>query len=113
MGYDGKGQAVIESEAGADDAFERLAGSGELVLERFVPFEKELSVICARDARWKHPAIPVRRERPRKRDTGPDDSPSPREPGRRTRRRRNWPRVLPRTSDVVGLIAGRDVPDGR
>ena len=50
MGYDGKGQAVIESEAGADDAFERLAGSGELVLERFVPFEKELSVICARDA---------------------------------------------------------------
>ena len=50
MGYDGKGQAVIESEAGADDAFERLAGAGELILERFVPFEKELSVICARDA---------------------------------------------------------------
>ena len=51
MGYDGKGQAVIESAAGADDAFERLSGSGELVLEQFVPFEKELSVICARDAR--------------------------------------------------------------
>ena len=50
MGYDGKGQAVIESEAGADNAFERFAGSGELVLERFVPFENELSVICARDA---------------------------------------------------------------
>ena len=51
MGYDGKGQAVIESAAGADDAFERLSGSGELILEQFVPFEKELSVICARDAR--------------------------------------------------------------
>ncbi len=50
MGYDGKGQAVIGSVAGADDAYERLAGAGELILERFVPFEKELSVICARDA---------------------------------------------------------------
>ena len=51
MGYDGKGQAVIESAAGADHAFEGLMGSGELILEQFVPFEKELSVICARDAR--------------------------------------------------------------
>ena len=51
MGYDGKGQAVIESAACADHAFEGLMGSGELILERFVPFEKELSVICARDAR--------------------------------------------------------------
>ena len=61
MGYDGKGQAVIESEAGADDAFERLAGSGELILEQFVPFEKELSVICARDAA----ETPVRSPAPR------------------------------------------------
>ena len=57
MGYDGKGQAVIESEAGADDAFERLAGAGELILEQFVPFEKELSVICARDAARKHTPV--------------------------------------------------------
>ena len=51
MGYDGKGQAVIRSANGANEAFEGLAGAGELVLEQFVPFEKELSVICARDSR--------------------------------------------------------------
>ena len=105
MGYDGKGQAVIESEAGADDAFERLAGSGELVLERFVPFEKELSVICARDATRKHPAIPVRRECPRKRDTGPDDSPSPGEPGRRRKAAAELAAGIASHLDVVGLIA--------
>ena len=50
MGYDGKGQAVIKSANGADAAYADLAGAGDLVLEQFVPFEKELSVVCARDA---------------------------------------------------------------
>lgn len=50
MGYDGKGQAVIESADGAEEAFDGLAGRGELVLEQFISFEKELSVVCARDA---------------------------------------------------------------
>lgn len=50
MGYDGKGQAVIELAESADDAYAGLSGAGELVLEQFVPFEKELSVVCARDA---------------------------------------------------------------
>ena len=50
MGYDGKGQAVIESAESADDAYAGLSGAGEFVLEQFVPFEKELSVVCARDA---------------------------------------------------------------
>ena len=50
MGYDGKGQAVIEPSDDADDAYAGLAGAAELVLEQFVPFEKELSVVCARDA---------------------------------------------------------------
>ena len=50
MGYDGKGQTVIKSADGTDAAYSSLAGAGELVLEQFVPFEKELSVVCARDA---------------------------------------------------------------
>ncbi len=58
MGYDGKGQAVIKSAAGADDAFDGLTGSGELILEQLVPFEKELSVICARDARGNTRSFP-------------------------------------------------------
>ena len=58
MGYDGKGQAVAHSAAEALAAFHDLAGRsraatggepGLLIYERFVPFVKELSVICARD----------------------------------------------------------------
>ncbi|MEX0761434.1 MAG: 5-(carboxyamino)imidazole ribonucleotide synthase [Dehalococcoidia bacterium] len=50
MGYDGKGQAVIRSEDEAEQAFQALGGGrSQLVLERFVPFKMEVSVICARD----------------------------------------------------------------
>ena len=58
MGYDGKGQSVLGSAGDADAAFAHLAGSGGLILEQFVPFEKELSVICARDARGETRAFP-------------------------------------------------------
>ena len=58
MGYDGKGQSVLRSAGDADVAFAHLAGSGGLVLEQFVPFEKELSVICARDVRGETRAFP-------------------------------------------------------
>lgn len=48
-GYDGKGQVVIKETDGGD-AFRELEGrSPALILERFVPFKLELSVICARD----------------------------------------------------------------
>jgi 5-(carboxyamino)imidazole ribonucleotide synthase len=48
-GYDGKGQWVIREEAEIDEAFETLNRAGtELVLEQFIRFEKELSVIAAR-----------------------------------------------------------------
>jgi 5-(carboxyamino)imidazole ribonucleotide synthase len=47
FGYDGKGQAVLRSEADARAAFERL-GEAPLILEGFVPFERELSIIAVR-----------------------------------------------------------------
>ncbi len=48
-GYDGKGQRVIRSEAEAEEAYDALSRAGtELVLEKFVDFAKELSVIAAR-----------------------------------------------------------------
>lgn len=48
-GYDGKGQWVIRSEAEIPEAFDTLNRSGaELVVEKFVRFDKELSVIAAR-----------------------------------------------------------------
>ncbi|MFN8025306.1 MAG: 5-(carboxyamino)imidazole ribonucleotide synthase [Acidimicrobiia bacterium] len=48
-GYDGKGQAVLREPADLDAAWESLQGQA-LILEGFVPFERELSVIAVRDA---------------------------------------------------------------
>ena len=47
FGYDGKGQALLRSEYDAKTAFERL-GEVPLILEGFVPFERELSIIAVR-----------------------------------------------------------------
>jgi len=47
FGYDGKGQAKIKSRGDIEPAFANLKGE-EAVLEAFVEFEKEVSVVCAR-----------------------------------------------------------------
>jgi 5-(carboxyamino)imidazole ribonucleotide synthase len=47
FGYDGKGQAVLRSVADAQAAFERLGGA-PLILEGFVKFQRELSIIAVR-----------------------------------------------------------------
>jgi 5-(carboxyamino)imidazole ribonucleotide synthase len=47
FGYDGKGQVKIKTAEDAAAAFSGLAGR-ESVLEAFVDFEKEVSVVCAR-----------------------------------------------------------------
>ena len=48
MGYDGKGQAMLEAGADADAAWRALGGR-EAVLEGLISFERELSVIVARN----------------------------------------------------------------
>jgi len=47
FGYDGKGQARLESEADIDAAWARV-GRQESVLEAFVDFDREVSVVAAR-----------------------------------------------------------------
>ena len=47
-GYDGKGQAVLRTPADVDMAWQQLGGE-PLILEQFVAFERELSVIAVRD----------------------------------------------------------------
>jgi len=47
FGYDGKGQARLEASHDIETAFAQLNGS-EAILEAFVDFEKEISVVCAR-----------------------------------------------------------------
>lgn len=49
LGYDGKGQAIVSSEGDARRACERFGGA-PLLLERFIDFAFEASVIAARGA---------------------------------------------------------------
>ena len=49
FGYDGKGQAKLKSAADIESAFANL-NYQEAILEAFVEFDKEVSVVCARDA---------------------------------------------------------------
>jgi 5-(carboxyamino)imidazole ribonucleotide synthase len=47
LGYDGKGQLILREPADAATAWARL-GHAPLILEGFVPFERELSILAAR-----------------------------------------------------------------
>ncbi|MEM9532339.1 MAG: 5-(carboxyamino)imidazole ribonucleotide synthase [Pseudomonadota bacterium] len=49
MGYDGKGQAVLEDLSQASEIFQVLGG-GDLIVEAKVPFKRELSIIACRSA---------------------------------------------------------------
>jgi 5-(carboxyamino)imidazole ribonucleotide synthase len=59
-GYDGHGQRRIERPEEADDAFAALAAlEGELILEAWVPFRLEISVITARTPDGEVATFPV------------------------------------------------------
>ncbi|MFC5452214.1 5-(carboxyamino)imidazole ribonucleotide synthase [Paenibacillus aestuarii] len=59
-GYDGKGQWVIRSLDEVTEAYETLSrAKTELVLEQFIHFDKELSVIAARSPRGEVKAFPA------------------------------------------------------
>ncbi len=49
-GYDGKGQFVIREQAQIREAYNQLRKSGELVLEKWLKFDKEVSVIVSRNS---------------------------------------------------------------
>jgi 5-(carboxyamino)imidazole ribonucleotide synthase len=57
-GYDGKGQVVIKSEADLPAALELIANH-ECILEDWIPFEKEVSVIVVRSAAGETKTFPV------------------------------------------------------
>lgn len=60
-GYDGKGQAVIRDPSEADAAFDAVGGGegAELILEEWVRFTMEISVVAARTPRGEIACFPV------------------------------------------------------
>lgn len=63
LGYDGKGQAVLRTAEDLDKAWLRLAGGldqpASLILEAFVPFERELSCLAVRGKQGELAFYPV------------------------------------------------------
>jgi 5-(carboxyamino)imidazole ribonucleotide synthase len=57
LGYDGKGQLLLGPGSSAAEAFERLGGP-PLILEAFVDFALELSVVTARDLDGRQASYP-------------------------------------------------------
>jgi 5-(carboxyamino)imidazole ribonucleotide synthase len=57
-GYDGKGQVVIRAADEADAAYAALAPA-ELILEAWVPFRLEVSVVCARSEKGELATFPL------------------------------------------------------
>lgn len=59
-GYDGKGNAVIKTEADLENAYQTLgAGKLPLMVEEFVPFEKEVSILVCRSTNEEIKVFPV------------------------------------------------------
>ncbi len=60
-GYDGKGQRVVREDEAALSAFTALGGSptAPVIYERFVDFEMEVSVVCARSLSGEMRTFPV------------------------------------------------------
>ena len=57
-GYDGKGQVVLRDESALPEAI-KLADSAECILEQFIPFDLEVSVILARSITGEIAVFPV------------------------------------------------------
>lgn len=57
-GYDGKGQYVLKEEEDIQKAWDALGGR-ELILERFMDFHRELSIVAVRNANNEHVFYPL------------------------------------------------------
>lgn len=57
-GYDGKGQFVIKDDSQIEQAWNEIGGR-ELILEGFVDFQRELSIVAVRNANNEHVYYPL------------------------------------------------------
>ena len=104
FGYDGKGQSLIR-EGSNVAAVHRTLGSAPMILEGFVAFEREVSVVAARSLEGEIVGLRPLRERAR----APHPGPHPRARARQRRRRRPRPSASPASVlealDYVGVLA--------
>lgn len=98
FGYDGKGQARLMAPTDADAAWESIGG-GPAILEAFVGFEDEFSVVLARGLDGAVVTYPTPKNVHKAASSTPPPSPPPRSP-LGAPRRRHWRRRSPRRSTM-------------
>ena len=104
FGYDGKGQAIIRDGDDLDAVWEDL-GTRAAILEAFVPFEREISVIAARGADGQVDMLRRHRERaPRPHPEGLAGA-GRRSPTRWRREAREIAETIANALDYVGVLA--------
>lgn len=57
--YDGYGNVTVKTSADVDEAFAKVAGEGGVLIEGWVPFERELAVLVARGVDGEMAVYPV------------------------------------------------------
>ena len=77
FGYDGKGQACCATPARRRRGLATRSGGVPLILEGFVPFERELSILAVRGRDGETALLPARREPPPRRHPAARRSPRP------------------------------------
>ena len=104
-GYDGKGQRVLRAVEDAGPAFAELGREGaELILEQWVPFRMEASVICARSPSGQIATFPIAENVHRRGILDFTIAPA-RLPAETLREARAIGEALMEGLDVVGLLA--------
>ena len=103
FGYDGKGQAKLNSAADAADAWARL-DAPRAVIEEWVDFRSEVSVVCARDRSGRVENFPVSENIHRRHILDRSIVQARIDPGV-AREAQRLATALVRALDVVGLLA--------
>jgi 5-(carboxyamino)imidazole ribonucleotide synthase len=104
LGYDGKGQAVLRGPGDLDPAWERLGGR-PLLLEGFVDFERELSIVAVRGRGGAEVYYPLVENRHRSGILVETTAPAPRVSAELQSRAEDHVRALFGELDYVGALA--------
>jgi len=102
MGYDGKGQVVLRTQEDLEPAWQQLGGQA-LILEQFVPFDFECSVIGVRSRNGELAFYPIGRNRHHRGVLSISAVPA-RLPEMLTQQARAWLQELLERFDYVGVL---------
>jgi 5-(carboxyamino)imidazole ribonucleotide synthase len=104
FGYDGKGQAVLRVPEDAEGIWQELGG-GSLLLEGFVPFRRELSIVAVRAVDGSCAFYPLIQNEHRDGILWKSTAPAPDVPAELQARAEDHARHLLERHDYVGVLA--------